>query len=156
MAKPAKKKMNRGHLHLIIGASRLGSRIAIKHAKEGKYVTVIDKDKKAANKLGEDFLGSFVCGDATKISTLLEANVKSAQEVVIVTDDDDVNIFLANLIYVKFDKTNIVVRIDDETKHDLLLHYEMQIINPFISSLNDYIIIDHARTEEKEDKGDKK
>ncbi|MCQ2792469.1 MAG: NAD-binding protein [Bacilli bacterium] len=143
-----KEKAQKGYIHLVIGASRLGANIAQRHAKRGLYVTIVDKDPESSNRLDEGFTGAFVCGDAVKISTLEEANVKAAREIVIATDDDDTNIMIANIIYAKYNKTNLVVRIDDQTKHDLLLTNQCYIINPYIDSIAQYI--QNYRRKEKE------
>lgn len=142
-----KKDKQGGRIHLIIGASRLGAHIALRHAKRGLYVIIVDKNASEVDRLGGSFTGSFVHGDGTKLSTLINANIKSACEVVITTDDDDTNIFIANLVYAKFNKTNIVLRIDDETKHDLVLCPTANIINPYVDSFAQYISIYHQNDE---------
>lgn len=137
-----KEKNTKGHIHIVIGSSRFGARVAIKYAKSGLYVTVIDKDKNSYYKLGENFLGSFIVGDATKISTLEDADIFHAKSVILATDNDDVNIYLANLIFTKYHKTNIIVRLDDEDKHDLLVSNDIKIINPFLNSMIQFVEMD--------------
>jgi len=129
---------SKGHIHLIIGASKLGAAIATKRAKEGQYVTIIDKDNEARYKLGDNFLGSFLCGDATFITVLEEANIEKAKEVVIVTDSDDTNLYLANMLFKIYEKENIVIRLNDIDKADLLLNKKTAMINPFIESFFEY------------------
>ncbi len=138
-SKDKNKKYQRGHVHLIIGASRFGTRVALRYAKAGLYVTVVDMDKKSQYKLGDNFLGSFVLGDATKLSTLEEANVSRAKTILIVTDNEDTNIFIANLIYTKYHKNNIIVRLDDEDKYNLLINKDVKIVNPFMTSIIQFV-----------------
>jgi len=129
---------DRGRIHLIVGASRLGAAIASIYAREGKYVTVIDKDKDSKYKLGENFVGSFIKGDATKVATLEEADITNVKEVVVVTDDDDTNIFIATLIYKIYEKKNIVLRLADSDKAQLLPDKTFHVITPHENSLLQY------------------
>lgn len=129
---------DRGSVHLIIGCSKLGAEIAKAYSKEGAYVSVIDKDPNAKYKLGDTFLGTFVCGDATNANVLKEVGISSAKEVVVVTDNDDVNVFVTNILYKIFEKNNVVIRLNDETKEKLLLNKNAKVINPFNEAMKVY------------------
>lgn len=129
---------DRGHIHLVIGGSKLGTAIALKHARDGKYVTLIDKDSKAKYKLGDDYPGAFIHGDATHINVLKDANIESVKEVVVVTNRDDINIYLANLIYKIYGKKNIVIRLNDVTKMELLASNDIKVINNFLEAFDEY------------------
>jgi len=129
---------DKGIVHLIIGCSRLGAAIAKAYSKEGAYVSVLDKDPEAKNKLGDSFLGTFLTGDCTNINTLKEIGINSAKEIVIVTDEDDINVFVANVMFKIFGKTNLVIRLVDNTKEKLILNKEAKVINPFNESLKVY------------------
>jgi len=139
-----KKTTTKGHIHLIIGASRFGARVALKFAKSGHYVTVIDKNQKSIYKLGDNFPGSFIVGDATKLNVLEDGDIKHAKTVLIATDSDDTNIYLANLILLKYKINDITVRIDDEDKHKLLDSKYIKIINPFLTSMMQYVELDEV------------
>ena len=107
---------------LIIGAGRLGSIIADRASSRGENVIVLDENDSSFRKLDEAFTGFKVTGDATDIALLKQdCYIDSVEEVVIVTGNDNTNLFLAHLCALIFKITNVYVRFDDPDK-DILLN----------------------------------
>lgn len=107
---------------LIIGAGRLGSIIADRASSRGENVIVLDSKDSSFRKLDETFTGFKVTGDATDITLLKQdCYIDSVEEVVIVTGDDNTNLFLAHLCAVIFKIPKVYVRFDDPDK-DILIN----------------------------------
>ncbi|MFA7417144.1 MAG: NAD-binding protein [Acholeplasma sp.] len=125
---------------LVIGCGRLGSNIAIYLSNQGKDVTVLDKDERAFNKINDTFNGSTLLGDATDLEYLQNIeNLDNLKEVVIVTENDNTNIFLADYFALVLDIPNIVVRITDVEKGQLIEHMGIKILYPFKSTFDEFI-----------------
>ena len=82
---------------IVIGSGRLGANIASLLYKQGSDVILIDKNKKAFNKLLNTFGGYETVGDATDLELLESVYIKQAKEVIIVTGNDNVNLYLAHI-----------------------------------------------------------
>lgn len=124
---------------LVIGSGRLGASIATMLSDLGDDVLIIDKDGSSFRKLSDTFSGYDVVGDATDLSVLEnEALIYEAKEVVIVTDSDNVNLFIAHLCFYLYDVPHIYVRFSDNDKGKLVEHTTIQTIYPFILSIEDF------------------
>lgn len=126
---------------LIIGCGRLGTAIANDDSMRGKNVLVIDKDPLAFEYLSEGFSGYTFTGDVTDLSLLEEASIDSAKEVIIVTGDDNVNVFLAHVAREIYDVPRIFVRLDDPTLEVLLRGMDVNTIFPFELSRDKFNLI---------------
>lgn len=126
---------------LIIGCGRLGASIANEDSSKGKNVLVIDKDATAFEHLSESFSGYTFNGDVTDLSLLEEASIDTAKEIVIVTGDDNVNIFLAHVAREIYDVPSIFVRLDDPTLEVLLRRMDINTIFPFELSKDKFNLI---------------
>ena len=103
---------------IIVGAGRLGRAIARKINKVSN-VLVVDKSKDKLNRL-QDYSGFVDCGDATDLSFLEKSGIKAADKIVAVTDDDNVNIFLADVCTYIYDVPHIVIKLKDSRKRVLV------------------------------------
>jgi trk system potassium uptake protein TrkA len=125
---------------VIIGSGRLGASIATKLSNLGHDVLIIDKEITSFRKLDETFSGYDVIGDATDL-TVLENDgfIKEANEVIITTDNDNVNLFIADICYYIYDVPNIYVRFSDIDKGKLVENTTIKTIYPFILSIQDFM-----------------
>lgn len=119
---------------LVIGAGRLGSQFAKKLSNDGENVLVLDKDSEAFGKL-EDFSGFSLTGDATDLHTLESCDVENCKMVIITTDSDNVNIFIAHVCYHIYGVENVFIRLYDSDKWKLLENTTIQAIYPFVLSM---------------------
>ena len=126
---------------LIIGCGRLGSSIANEDSSRGKNVLVIDKDPLAFENLSEKFSGYTFSGDVTDLSLLEEASIDSAKEIIIVTGDDSINIFLAHVSREIYDVPQIYVRLDNPDLEVLLRGMNINTIFPFELSKDKFNLI---------------
>lgn len=124
---------------IVIGSGRLGGNIATKMSELGEDVIVIDATEDSFRKLQESFSGYQVVGDATDMTVLENAYIKQAKTVVLTTDSDNVNIFLAHVCYYIYNVPNIFVRLEDTDKGKLLEGTAIRAIYPFKLSFNEFI-----------------
>jgi trk system potassium uptake protein TrkA len=125
---------------VVIGSGRLGASIAAMLSDMGNDVVIIDKDDTSFRKLSDTFSGYDVIGDATDLSILEnEALIREAKEVIITTDSDNVNLFIAHLCFNIIDVPNIFVRFSDTDKGKLIQNTTIKAIYPFILSINDFM-----------------
>lgn len=115
---------------IIIGCGRLGSCLAGKMSEEGKDVMVIDYDKTAFRKLPASYGGLTMVANATDIEKLKQAEMKQADTVIAVTDNDNTNICTAQIAKEMFGVSRVIARIYDDTKKSLLLPYHINSICP--------------------------
>lgn len=116
---------------LVIGCGRLGSSIANKISKEGKNLLIVDQSRQSFERLSESFSGYTIVGDVTDLDILEEAYISSAKEIIIVTGDDNVNVFLALVARDIYDVPNIYVRLDDPSLTVLIERKNIELILPY-------------------------
>lgn len=108
---------------VIVGCGRLGSSLANALSDEGGNVLVVDRDKDSFRKLSPSYGGLTLTGDATDIDVLREAQVGSAATIIAVTNNDNINIMVAQMARKFFKRQRIIVRLYDPERecvyHDL-------------------------------------
>lgn len=102
----------------IIGAGRLGTSIA-RSLNNHANVTVIDRNPEKIERLA-DYSGFVEVGDATDTQLLENCGIETADRVILVTNDDNVNIFLADLCAYHYSIPEIFVRLKDSRKAKLV------------------------------------
>ena len=126
---------------IVVGSGRLGSNIATQMSEMGEDVIIVDATDDSFRKLKESFSGYQVVGDATDLSVLENSYIKHAKTVVITTDSDNVNIFLAHICYYIYNVPKIYVRLADTDKGVLLEGTYIKAIYPFTLSLQEFITL---------------
>ncbi|HLS99869.1 MAG TPA: NAD(P)-binding protein [Acholeplasma sp.] len=132
---------------VVIGSGRLGASIASKLASQGKLVDIIDKDKIAFRKLDDDFSGNIMMGDATEMEVLEAVNPDSVQSFVIVTGDDNVNIYIAHVALTFFDIPKIYIRLFDTSKGKLIHNTRIKTIYPHNLSIDAFAKLEKGDSE---------
>jgi trk system potassium uptake protein TrkA len=103
-------------------------------------VVIIDKDINSFRKLDEEFGGYDIVGDATDLQVLEnEVQIHEVNEVIITTDSDNVNLFIAHICFYIYDVPHIYVRLNDNDKGVLLKNTTIKPIYPFSLSFDDYM-----------------
>ncbi len=98
---------------VIIGSGRVGAGLAIAMAERGDTVSVVDKDPRAFERLGERFLGHTVEGIAFDRDVLEQAGVARADALVAVTGGDNSNIVAARVARDTYKVPRVIARIQD-------------------------------------------
>lgn len=115
---------------VIIGCGRLGSGIAGKLSEAGKDVMVIDAQESSFRKLPASYGGMTMVGNATDIDKLGLADIKKADTVIAVTDNDNANICAAQIAKKVFHIPRVIARIYDDEKKVLLTPLQIDCICP--------------------------
>lgn len=127
----------------IIGCGSLGCAIADELSKNGESVVIFDKDKEAFDKIPDSFGGKTIECDMTDINILNDSNINNSKLVVISTNDENTNIFLAHVISKLFNVKMIIVRLNTTDKKELIADLRnVQPIFPFelsVEKFNDTI-----------------
>lgn len=126
---------------IVIGSGRLGANIATRMSDRGEDVIILDIKHESFRKLNESFSGYEMTGDATDMSVLEEAYINYAKTVVITTDNDNTNIFLAHVCYYIYNVPQIYVRLNDNDKGRLLQGTYIKAIYPFTLSYNEFVAL---------------
>ncbi len=103
---------------IIVGAGRLGGTIARK-LNMIENVVIIDKNREKFGKL-QDYSGFVECGDATDMALLEKCGIKDADRIIAVSDDDNVNIFLADICTTFYKVPEIIIKLQDSRKRVLV------------------------------------
>jgi len=98
---------------LIIGCGRLGAALAGLLSERNCVVTVIDREKPAFDRLPPSFSGAAVTGDAADVNTLVAAGVGEADAVILMTGNDNVNLFVAQIAKEIYRTPKVVSRLSD-------------------------------------------
>ena len=130
---------------LIAGCSSLGATITNKFSTEGKNLMVIDKQPKNFERLSDRFSGYTITGDVTDLDVLEEAGIASAKEIVIVTDSDNVNLFVAHIAKKIYQVPNIYVRLSEPENEVLLKGMDIKAIYPLELSYDKFNLLRGGR-----------
>ncbi|MFH0993195.1 MAG: NAD-binding protein [bacterium] len=123
---------------IIVGLSRLGSAIAAKTSEQGEDVIVIDKDDDSLRKLSNTYSGYQLIADVVDIDSLEKAGIEKAKTVIVTTDDDNINIMIAEISSMIYCVPHVFVRLQDNDKSILLDSTNIHAIYPFLLSLAEF------------------
>ncbi len=104
---------------VIVGCGKLGSYIAGILSRDGHSVVVIDAKKSAFDALSPEFSGFQIEGDATELGVLREAKAEKADILIASTDNDNVNLMVAQIAKEFFNIRKVIARIY-EIKREML------------------------------------
>lgn len=122
---------------IIIGCGRLGASIANTLSDQEKNVLIIDSDKDSFRKLNPSFGGLMLTGDATDLEILKEAQMEKAELIIAVTDNDSTNIMISQIASELYKKEHIIVRLYDPDRECVFNGSSIDIICPFMLSINE-------------------
>lgn len=107
-------------MHVIIaGCGRVGSQLARALAHDGHDVVIVDKDRRAFERLGDDFIGTTLQGIVFDQRTLEEAGIRRAQAFVAVTSGDNSNVVSARTAKDRYGVERVVTRIYDPARANI-------------------------------------
>ena len=122
---------------LIIGCGRLGASIANSLSIKNKSVTIIDENKDSFRKLASSFGGLALEGDATDLNILKEAEIEKCKVVISVTNNDNTNIMIAQMVKTMFSVDKVIARLYDPEKECIYKEFDVDTIFPSILSTNE-------------------
>lgn len=135
---------------IIIGCGRLGAGIAGSLSDQELDVLVVDCDPGAFRKLSPDFGGLTKTGDATDLNVLSNLDIRKATAVIIVTDNDNINIMVAQLVKGLVPQAHVITRLYNP---DYQCIYKEQGIDTICPSLLSAREIDGLLANDREEAG---
>ena len=135
---------------VIIGCGRLGANLANTLSEEGENVLILDQNKDSFRKLSSSFGGLAVEGDGTELETLKAADVQRADTVIAVTNNDNINIMIAQIAKECFSVKKVISRLFDPERECVYQELGIDTICPAVLSANeiDKILYRNASTQE--------
>jgi len=98
---------------VVVGCGRVGSGLAMQLEALGHTVSIVDKSKRAFDRLGPDFKGTTVVGSGFDREALDAAGARGAGALASVTSGDNSNILCARIARENYGIVNVVARIYD-------------------------------------------
>jgi trk system potassium uptake protein len=98
---------------IIVGCGRVGSELALDVCADDHEVVVVDREPEAFHRLGSDFHGRTLQGDAREQSVLLRAGVEEADGLAALTSSDEMNLVTARIAREIYNVPNVVARVYD-------------------------------------------
>jgi trk system potassium uptake protein TrkA len=115
---------------IVIGCGKVGSRFAQALSEEGHDVVVVDNDRHLFKKLGPDFNGVTITGVPIDQDTLKQAGIETADALVAVTPDDNVNIMACQVAKEIFKVPRVIARIYNPEREHVFHQFGLETICP--------------------------
>lgn len=123
---------------IVVGCGRLGSTIASLLSERNLNVIVLDIDQSNFRKLAASYGGLTKEGDGTDIDMLERVGIKEAGVLVATTNDDDVNIMIAQIAKEIFHVDEVITRIYDASKDITCNRMGIHVISPTRLSVDEF------------------
>lgn len=117
---------------VILGCGRVGAHLARMLTEEGNQVTVIDRNRAAFARLGEDFPGNVVVGTGIDEDVLRRAGIEGADAFVSVTNGDNTNVMAAQLVKRLFKVPRAMCRIYDPLREEIYRNMGLETFCPTV------------------------
>lgn len=121
---------------IIVGCGRVGSRLGNRLSREGHSVVVIDRDPSSFDGLSPDFSGFRLEGDATRMSVLREAKLEKADVLVAATDEDNINLMVAQIALKVFGVGKVLARVFDPRRDSVYAQLGIETVCPTSLAVN--------------------
>ncbi len=122
--------------YVIIGCGRLGAKLASEFSDQNKDVLIIDKSSESFRKLSPTYGGLTMEADATEIETLRNAGLNENTKLIVVSNNDNVNIMVAELAKYYFNVKEVIARLYDPEHACAYEEFEIRTICPVILSVD--------------------
>jgi trk system potassium uptake protein len=113
---------------IIVSCGRLGIMLSTMLSLEGYNITVIDNDPEKFRNLPNDFNGNLVKGAGYDVNTLHAAQAGSADLVVTLSEDDNINIMIAQAATTIFRVPRVIARVFEPRKAETYRALGMEIV----------------------------
>lgn len=115
---------------LIIGCGKVGVRLAETLARKGHDISVIDRNESSFDALSDDFTGFTTAGVPIDQDILRRAGIESCDALCAMTQDDNMNIMVAQLATEIFKVKKVLVRVIDPDRGEIFAHFGLQTVCP--------------------------
>jgi trk system potassium uptake protein len=127
--RPARYKIKLQYM-VIVGCGRLGAQLANELSGQGHSVVVIDRNEARFANLSAEFSGFKVVGDAVELEVLRSAKVGQATCFLATTNQDNINLMLAQVAKIVFNVPLVIARIFDPSREPVYRRLGIQTISP--------------------------
>jgi len=134
---------------VIVGCGRLGAMLADQLSGLGSSVVVIDKDETAFDSLTDRFSGFQICGDAAELSVLRRARIEKADCLLAITQQDNVNLMVAQVARQIFGVPRVMARVYDPSRQEVYRQFGIETICPTQLSAEAFLGALRDRAEEE-------
>jgi trk system potassium uptake protein TrkA len=115
---------------IIVGCGRLGAYLANRFSRAGHSVVVIDGDAESFEKLSLHFSGFKIEGDATELQVLKQAKIDQADLLLATTDDDNINLMVAQVARKIFAVPRVMARVYTPDRENIYADLGIETICP--------------------------
>lgn len=115
---------------IVVGCGKVGSKFAHVMSLEGHEIVVIDNDLASFNSLDENFSGLTVLGVPIDEDVLKMAGIETADGLVSVTPDDNINMMACQVAKEIFKVPLVFARIQDPVREEVFFQFGVQTICP--------------------------
>lgn len=113
---------------LIIGCGRVGVELALAIAQQAHSVTVVDTNPRSFDRLGPDFSGRTVQGEALDREALIRAGIEEADGFAAVTRSDSSNLVAARIARDIFHVPHVVARVYNPRRSAIYEKFNLPIV----------------------------
>lgn len=128
--------------YVVVGCGRLGADLAGQLSRAGHSVVVIDVNEEKFASLAVDFGGFRLEGDATEIDLLRRAKTDKADCLIAVTDDDNVNLTVAQVAKHVFEVKEVLACVSDPERTAVFRDLGVDTVCPLTLACNH--LLSHA------------
>ncbi|MDY6781560.1 MAG: TrkA family potassium uptake protein [Cyanobacteriota bacterium] len=122
--------MSKSQYIVVIGCGRLGSILASTLSRQGNSVVVVDPNEEAFAQLGGEFSGFTIVGDASELSALRATKVSQADCLLAVTNQDNVNLMVAQVAKVVFKVPKVLARVFNPARQNIYREFDIATVSP--------------------------
>lgn len=115
---------------IVVGCGRLGSILANRLSSQGNSVVIIDPHENSFNNLSSDFSGFQIIGNASEIEILRSAKADQADCLLAVTDQDNINLMVAQVAQSVFKIGTVLARVFDPAREKIYREFGIATISP--------------------------
>ncbi len=121
---------------VIIGCGKVGAKFAQVLSQEGHEIVIVANDSKAFKNLSPDFSGITVTGVPIDQDVLKTAGIETADALVAVTEDDNVNIMVSQVAKEIFKVHKVIARIYNPAREHVFHEFGLDTFCPTDITVN--------------------
>jgi trk system potassium uptake protein TrkA len=121
---------------IIVGCGRVGSTLARRLVETGHAVSVVDKDRSAFERLGENFGGRTVQGLGFDEEVLKKAGIGAADALLAFTGGDNSNLMSAQVAREKYQINKVYARVKDPLRAEVYRDLGLNVLCSTLFSVN--------------------
>jgi len=114
---------------IVVGCGRMGAELALALTRGRDEVTVVDRDRRAFERLGAGFAGLTVEGVGIDRDVLLRAGVERSDALAALTSGDNTNIVTARIARTVFRVPKVVARVYDPRRAEVYTRLGLQTVS---------------------------